>query len=258
MEVDSHEPILILTAIDSPRSNTAAIAAKLFVSSLLKSMYTGKIVVFKNTEVPLFKVERTRVEEVIVPFMIPPNMSRKEANLIFQNKVLQYISPADEQWVIFANSFSVALRNIDHLLPPTQVGPYSARTVDFCWTNASNGSKQKLASSGFWAIRGEYLQDVLDGWKFISAKQPQEEIPPTTDEKWTHFIAGLPLTKKVFATYEVVAPDTHSMNWLDLANSALVTVPNWDDADARKFLQGVYFGTYLGDETGLVLNILEP
>lgn len=47
------------------------------------------------------------------------------------------------------------------------------------------------------------------------------------------------------------------MDWEPLSNAAFVTVPDWPVDEQRKFLQALYFDTYFGDETGMLLNILE-
>jgi hypothetical protein len=83
--------------------------------------------------------------------------------------------------------------------------------------------------------------------------KPEEPLGPL----WSRFVESLDLRKKRFETGEVIAPRMGSMDWAGASNAAVVTVPDWPDEEKRKFLQALYFGTYLGDETGMMLNVLE-
>ena len=67
----------------------------------------------------------------------------------------------------------------------------------------------------------------------------------------------MPWRKRVFEKSEVVAPRIGAVNSEAMSNAAFVTVQDWAEKEAWKFLQALYFGTYLGDETGMMLNIFE-
>ena len=77
------------------------------------------------------------------------------------------------------------------------------------------------------------------------------------EDVWTEVVERLPLKKRAFETGEVVAPRIGAVDWEAITNAAFVTVPDWPQDEAWKFLQALYFGTYFGDETGMMLNVLE-
>ena len=97
---------------------------------------------------------------------------------------------------------------------------------------------------------------VLGRWKEVWSGA-QEADGASEEEVWSRVVRDLPLKKRAFERGEVVAPRMGGLDWEAVNNAAFVTVPDWPEKEAWKFLQALYFGTYLGDETGMMLNILE-
>ena len=110
-----------------------------------------------------------------------------------------------------------------------------------------------MASPGFWAVRAEHLEMVLQRWEAAR----EEDWGVSQEEVWARVLEELPLTKRPFEKGEVVAPRMNEFDWEGAANAAFVTAAGWPKKEAQRFLQSLYFGTYLGDETGMILNILE-
>ncbi len=232
---------------------------KRLVSTLLRSLYSGRIAVFRNQEHPLFKIERKALSEFPVPFGIADRSetSRREITRQFLFGVDNFVTPERRQWVLITNPASLALRNPDHLFAPDSGGSYPPPEVDFYWARAGGDDiANSLATPGLWAVRGEHLPLVLERWK--EAWNTQSGATTGDEEAiWTRVVQQLPLRKRVFEKGEVVAPRIGAVDWEAVSNAAFVTVPDWPEKEAWKFLQALYFGTYLGDETGMMLNILE-
>jgi hypothetical protein len=228
---------------------------KALVSSLGRSLFSGGIIVFKNDEHPLFRFERKQVDEVTVapPEPSGPHLNYRDVNREFLFQLSTCVKAERRQWVFVSAAQSVAIRNIDHLVPPDLEGPFAPPECDFYWTALTTGKDQ--ASPGLWAVRGEHLSLVLERWKEAWAAVGDEK--PTETEIWSQVVRDLPLRKKRFEKGEVVAPGIGAVDWEAVSNAAFVTVPDWPEKEAWKFLQALYFGTYLGDETGMMLNILE-
>lgn len=252
-------PRLVIPSFDSVQTGPNASATKGFISSLLRSLYSGPITVFRNHELPLFKVERAFLDEVVVAVetSLTSATARRQVTREFLFGLCDITQPDARQWVIVAHSRSLALRNIDHLIPLDHAGPYPPPEVDFYWTQSSGGeiSKQS-ATPGLWAVRGEHLPLVLERFKEAWSEEGGEEIDKE-EEIWTRVVKELPLRKRAFEKGEVVAPRIGAVDWDAVSNAAFVTLPDWPEIEAWKFLQAMYLGTYLGDETGMMLNILE-
>jgi hypothetical protein len=80
-----------------------------------------------------------------------------------------------------------------------------------------------------------------------------------TDEVaiWSGVVETLPLRKKRFEAGEVVAPPPSSVDWSAVRAAAFVSLSCWPEAEACQFLQSLYYGVYLGDERGTMLDLLE-
>jgi hypothetical protein len=239
-------------------SSTAT--TKGLISSLLRSLFSGRITVFRNQEVPLFKVERKVVAEVVAKTTIV-DMSeaakrRAKRELFYEHS--SHLKPEPRQWVMVADTGCLALRNIDHLIPSDASGPHAPPQVDFYWARAGKDEiSNPAATPGLWAVRGEHLPLVLERWKEAWNGELEPAEASMDEEIWTRVVRELPLRKRAFEKGEVVAPRIGAVDWEAVSNAAFVTVPDWPEKEAWKFLQALYFGTYLGDETGLMLNILE-
>lgn len=252
MSIGVSENLLVIPAFDREGGGKIAVAGKAFASSLMRSLFGGRIVVIHDSGIPWFKVERKQLDEIHIPARSLKSPMESWPHLVGE------LGPQPRQWVIVAHPASMTLRNIDHLIRPDSTGSYPEQEVDFYWTptcvGEAKGNDEILASPGFWAVRAEYIPLVLEHWtelrKIIPRGFPEAAM-------WTRLVHGLPLRKKRFEKGEVIAPGIGAVDWEAVSNAAVVTVPDWPVAEQRKFLQALYFGTYLGDDTGMMLHVLE-
>jgi hypothetical protein len=156
------------------------------VSALLRSLFSGEIVVFHPGEMPLYKVERARVTEVPVGFPVSGSRGadkrRTSRELLFN--LNDQIKPEPRQWVIVADPAGIALRNIDHLIPPDLPGPYGPPGADFLWARVHEGGSgpRDEAGPGLWAVRGEFLPLVLERWKEAWEAEPNAGVVGRTPD----------------------------------------------------------------------------
>jgi hypothetical protein len=201
----------------------------------------------------LFKVARRDVEELT--FVPPSSPPRKKVQVNLNREALAAsiaaLNREPRQWLVVIDPASLALRNIDHLIPPDSSGPYAAPEVDFYWAAAGSC---RTASRGIWAVRAEHMPAVLDLWAEFEAAAP---AGTPVSAVWTRVVEALPLRKRRFESGEVIAPEMDAVHWGSVSHSAVVTVPDWPVADQSQFLQALFFGTYFGDGTGLMLQILD-
>ncbi|QJE96800.1 hypothetical protein [Luteolibacter luteus] len=229
--------------------------ARALVSSLGRSMFSGQVTVIREDSRPLFKIPRRDVDEFTFTPPPPASHTRPEppANLgrlgLLASMASLNLDP--RQWVVIMDAASLVLRNIDHLIDPDFPGPHAPPEVDFYWAAGTDGQD---ASRGFWAVRGEHLPKVLALWEKL-----EEALPEGTSESavWARVVSLLPLRKKRFEGGEVVSPEMSALNWEDVSHSAVVTIPDWPPEEQEQFLQALFFGTYFGDRTGLMLQILD-
>lgn len=228
--------------------------AKMLCSSLTRVHSQADVMLFRNQEKPLFRLEREAVKEQYIELFFE-GLSidrRNHMALEFLAALNSLIVGEEYDWVMMLEC-GVAIRNIDHLVHEKIAN--SDNTVDLFWLPCGNQSVgiANEASRGAWAVRGDYFHATLNEW--IQAHVS------TTDARgisWIDRIKRLPLRSRPFEKNEVYAPLVGEVDWEAVSNAAFVTVPDWPEKEQWKFLQALYFGTYFGDETGLMLNILDP
>ena len=255
MASNSTTPLLVLTSMDADRSANRALLAKGCASSLMRNLFSGDLLIVRNSLEPVFRVDRKRLDEkaITLPTETDP-LSRFQTDLRALSEHLETLEIAPRQWVLIASAASVALRNIDHLLPPDAAGPFAPPQIEFYWNRTTCGSgKQDLATPGFWAVRGEHLSMVLAHWKDAL----QHGQFSSNEEIWTRVVRELPLKKRHFEHGEVIAPLISAIDWELVTKAAFITLPSWPDQEARKFLQALYLGTVFADDTGFFFHILD-
>ncbi len=57
---------------------------------------------------------------------------------------------------------------------------------------------------------------------------------------------------------EIILLHYPTINWSKISSAAIIIAPDWPVKECVEILQSLFFGRYLGDETGLFLNILHP
>lgn len=94
----------------------------------------------------------------------------------------------------------MALRNIDHLIPPDLAEPYRPQEVDFYWMKVMNRKERFAAVSAsprLWAVQGEHLLMVLERWK-SAWNELGNDAMLTEAAVWSQVVRDLPLRKKSF------------------------------------------------------------
>jgi hypothetical protein len=232
-----------------------SLEGKVFVSSLQRSHFSGDVVVGAEEMTILFRVQRLAVQEFTG---LEAEHIREQSRELF-NLAAQGSDPTGD-WVVFGSPSSLALRNIDHLFPPELKGPYPPPPVDFLWARVHDDPRtgpRDLAAPGFWAVRGEHAEMVLGRLK--EAWDAEQEATEADETRiWSQVVRDLPLRKRAFERGEVLCPPVGAVDWKALCSAAFVTIPHWPEPERWKFLQALYFGTYFGDETGMLVNLFDP
>lgn len=254
MTTDSLAPIVVVPALEPPDGQPSArIMAKGLAASLARSLFCGEIVIFRNRDTPVFRVERKGIQEITVRPALPRSLEDVSGvgNDYLLFSLAEFLQPHPRQWVIIADSASVALRNIDHLIPADGKGAFARKEADVYWSDAGNGSG---AAWGLFAARGECLSHVLKAWKEAKHHAPEAA---TSSAVWQSVLEGLPFEKRRFERGEVAIPSIDAVDWSGVCGSAFVTVAGWPEIEKQKFLQALYLGNYLGDQTGMIFDLID-
>jgi len=108
--------------VQSPADPARRANRKCFVASLLRTLYSGRIVTAGAGDgAPLFKVERRQVGEMHLEAG-EAGEGRERGHC---RALRACVRPGSGEWVLVADPASVALRNIDHLLPAETGGAWA-------------------------------------------------------------------------------------------------------------------------------------
>lgn len=142
----------------------------------------------------------------------------------------------EEHWLMFYCAPIIVLRNIDHLFP-----------------NVSDLNIYRLLCNGeviIFSLQNKQLVTFLINFFTYSLN--------LNCFKSALYSATAEHNSKNYEKGEIVFSSYPQMHWINTINAAIVCFPHWPEKDCSEVMQGVLFGRYLGDETGLFLNILHP
>jgi hypothetical protein len=145
--------------LDPPGSRTSRQLGKVQVSSLLRTLFSGEVVVWRNFPEPLYPVERKGVHEVD---FVPDRPVRAEGleDLLREAKcqmARSLVSHASRyEWVILADAGVVALRNWDHLFEQSEAEVLVVR-------GRRGGIDPRLI-----AIRSEVFEKFVLKWEAVT------------------------------------------------------------------------------------------
>ena len=245
-------PIFVM-ALQDVKHSCATLCARITSSSLGRSGFCGVIQICHDMDEPFYKVSRTQVEEYTLEGLHARGEAQDSTSRLIQ--YLCELKPREDQWVVVCCGGGMAVRNIDHLLTSGGSGRYAPPEIDFLW--ASIDDDPRRATRGIWAVRGKHLASVVQLWK--EHRSGKEKLSSSEEsEVWQSVLIALPLRKKRFERGEISAPALQKVNWPSIMRSAFVTVPDWPAQDQFKFLQSLYMGVFLGDESALFLGIIDP
>jgi hypothetical protein len=235
---------------------------KALTASVLRSRGEFRIAVFHAGPEELFRIRRREVEEISIPTSGKKTAPGLPSPLL--ETVLAFVDqlpPEGPEWILVADAAGLVLRDPSHLLPEIAPGPYPAASVDFYWT--PRGDHPAKPSAGLWAVRRHSFTRVLSAWHDYQA-EVREKTPPhhaakpgAPDDLWSEFVNQLSLRKRPFEPGEVMAPAVDSMDWSAVRQSCWVTIPDWPEEEQWTFLQSLYLGTWFGDCTGFMLDLLD-
>lgn len=257
-------------ALDPPGTTGHRNLAKMLVSSLLRTRFSGDILVFHNAPAPLFMVARQGVREVR---MEVPARAGKNGGFVpyaqsCKHAVAGHIDAAAYDRVMFIDCDSVVLRNIDHLLAgdwELAVFPEQGSDIhEFCWGGYMTRHERKnLAreglNSGTWAVAGAHFHELLRQWRAVEKKRMTRKGLREQSafnrvaldwagavKVWPHREIALPLVAANLVCYH------------DYSQTAIVHAASGAPVDYKsRFLFGIFAGTFLFDTQHLLLNTLE-
>ena len=263
-----------LSIVDCRRSHQRAqghLATKILASSLLRNLPIADLhIVRVAPKQPLFRVGREGVHEEWMD-----ESAVDLSNVVPQWLPSAFIDGSKYSWVFFIGDGSIALRDLDHLLKSeadilwaplsgvslrstscggyvTEVEMQADRSEHPCTRPWMEG-----ASSAVWAVRGQHYGSIMAEWNRIAGNEPLRACSNRIESAWNRVLMDTELVVTRFERGEIAFPALSGVTYEDWHESALLNVGQLDSEIRNKFLQSQFFGTYLGDQSGLFFTLLD-
>ena len=245
--------------------------AKLLVSSLLRTRFSGDIVVFHNSPRPLYMVTRMGLREVYLDLPRAAKDMRDFTVLAQTSKhaVRKWITGAHYDKVMFLDCDCVALRNVDHFFdgdydlavysePGTKIqgGGYGGYLTGTEWRDL----KRRGINSGTWVVSGKRFGELLDRWKKTQARNPTQVCSLREQSAfnrialdWRGCLAELP-------GREITLPlcNCNVSEYRTYTNSTIIHAAGGYDVNYKlRFLFSAFAGAFFFDPQLALFNILE-
>lgn len=262
----SSKNLVYTIAFDAPGCNGHRNLAKMLVSSLLKTYFSGDIMVFRNTENPLFLVRRQGVEEIYIDLPPPTAGSRSEQAMCWKYRAVDWIDAAKYDRILFLDSDCLALRNIDHLLeedwdivykPETGL-PVTCPQFNCFLTDGEMASlRTDGVNSGTWGVRGSLFPEVMREWARIGETEPLREHYWSDQPAWNRLILDTPLKAVPFPDGEVQFPMFQDQRFPKYHKAAITHNLGGSLTEKIHFTFGLYMQNFYCDPSALFLQFLE-
>ena len=245
-----NQRVLIYTiALDRPGEEVYRHMAKILVSSLLRTYFTGDILAIHNGAAPLFLVERKGVQEL----MLSPG---DDDGYKLKYRARRWIEAGRYDWVCFLDCDMIALRNIDHLFDP-------GAECDILWqpegkmNNVAYNSYfrpeeyprlwHRGANSGTYAVRGECFDPVMAEWERLDALPPVTPKTLHDQPAWNRMLYDTELRVRRFEREEIKFPLLMHFSYKEWREAALLHANGAIGGVKLEFLMAQYLGRFAGD-----------
>jgi hypothetical protein len=281
--------LVYTVAFDAPGSESYRFLVKMLTSSLLRTFFTGDILVFRNSAAPLFLVERKGLDEVYLETPPMYGQERAEYAWSWKYKVAELIeNPEQYDKILFLDADCLALRNVDHLLEgdwdiryqPERGKPMSGKSFNAFLTESEmvTAAKRVGANSGTLAVRGTCFRDVMAAWERYDQSAPLRDSGFHDQASWNAVLmrdcaegppsSSVPIAKpsdgiigpwraEPFPEGEVQFPGYLDPEFTRYRQAAITHNIMPDTGIKVEFTFGLYMRTFFCDPTGLFFSMLE-
>ena len=256
-------------AFDSARSGGHRLLAKMLAMSLVRSRFDGTILIFRNTEAPIFQLPREGILEHYIPTgQLTEKMVQGEA-WSWKYRVARLVAEQADllqaERILFLDADILCLRNPDHLLD----GDWD---IAFCTESRSirapnwNGYltdyemahlKRKAINSGTMAIRTERYESVMEEWARIHSGPARAGTVFHEQGAWNRLILDTGLRTRAFEKDAIMYPMNEESDYRIYSQATFIHCLGGDLREKIRFMFGIYLSTWFFDDQGTLLNLLD-
>ena len=254
-------------------------------------------IVFRNSPMPLFLVERKGLEEVYLETPPMHGQEGAEEAWCWKYRVAELIeNPEQYDKILFVDCDTLALRNLDHLLKgnwdiryqPERGQPADGQSFNAFLTDEemATAAHRTGANSGTIAVRGSCFHAVMDAWRDIDESDPLRDSGFRDQTSWNTLLLRMtkeegfasppqhpqqpsraalmqglqspaPWRAEPFPVGEVQFPGYLDPHYTSYSKAALTHNIMPDTLEKIEFTFGLYLRTFFCDPTGLFFSRIE-
>ncbi|MDB6136647.1 MAG: hypothetical protein JWM59_4890 [Verrucomicrobiales bacterium] len=253
-------------AFDPPGDARHRALAKMLTSSLLKTYFDGDILVFRNTEAPLFLVERKGLEEIYIETPEVPEAGWADLAMRWKYLAADRIETGRYDKILFLDCDCLALRNIDHLLQgewdiacqPEKGISISCPQFSAFLTDGEMGEwRRDGINSGTWAVRGSKFHEVMRQWARIDSSLALRGRRASDQPAWNRLLLDTDLRVESFPDGEIQFPMFQHPRFPAYHKAALTHNLGGTLTEKVHFTFGLYMQSFYCDPSALFLQFLD-
>jgi len=226
--------------LDPPGSRTSRQLGKVQVSSLLRTLFPGEVVIWRNFPEPLYMMERKGVHEVdFIPDRPVEADGLKDLTRVAKCQMARSLvdHASRYEWVILADAGVMALRNWDHLFERSEAEVLVTR------------SREGKIDPGLIAIRSEVFEKFVLKWEAVTGSgRGQDELALVLQSD------GFEVRE--FERGEVVRALDDGVGFREVMKAAVVVLDGMP-TEMTEAAFALHMMKTFGDKDGLFLELLE-
>ena len=256
-------------ALDHPPGSVGhRTMAKFLALSLLRTRFSGDIVVFRNSPAPLFMVPRAGVREVFIEAGKPRHRQHFwNYAQAWKFRVHEHLDVRGYDKVLFLDADCLALRNINAMLAGDWDLAYypepgsSAGTKWFnCFVSREEAARTTApgVNGGILAVRAAHYHEVMAEWERINFGPAPRKKFFADQAALTRLVMDTGLRKKPLVVEDVAAPFAYHPHPTQYFESRLVHLAGSPSFEHKlRFMFGLYMNTFFLDQQATLLHILD-
>jgi hypothetical protein len=237
-------------ALDQPGQDVHRRMARLLVTSLIRTGWHGRIVVFRNGDTAVLPGGHPQVEEQLLPQMGPFAVWD---SVQWKYRVRDRLDLTGIGKVLFLDCDVIALRSINHLMLGAwdiYTTPEPSRIVEYPFNGYLTEEEMVALSgepglnAGTFAIRASRFLAVMEEWERLDAIEPIRRWIATDQHSWNRLVLDTPLRHRHFGQGEVQFPFIRPASFLDYRSAALVHAADQSPEQKFSLLYGLWMGAF--------------
>ncbi len=240
-------------ALDQPGEDVHRRMARLLVTSLLRTGWHGRIIVFRNHDRPILPEGHRDVAEIILAVR-PEEIWHRTVS--WKYRVRDQLDLAGVAKVLFLDCDCLALRSINHLLYgrwDLYTAPEPGRIVEVPFNGYLTEDEMAVLkqqpglNSGTMGIRAEHFHAVMAEWERLDGIEPRRSSKNRNQHSWNRLVLDTPLRHRHFPNGEVQYPFLHRAVYPDYRRAALVHAADRPPAEKLSLLYGLWMEAFASD-----------